>query len=362
MGKFSGAELQAVIDSNARLTGSIMMELQAVMKNHAGAFIFAVSKKHCEECLKSLPQNEARIITGDTPHEERKRILEGARMGQIKYLISVNCLLTGIDVTNFDICAFLRPTESLVLYVQAIGRALRLHSGKSRALILDYAGNLERHGDIDNPIINAALQPKEGEEDEYIIPCLECRCLNKIMARRCIGLIPNDSGTRRCDNYFTWKECVGCKAYNDTSAKFCRLCDAELIDPNAKLRATAAKPDRETFTVAECKYWVNDSYGKPVFYAMYKTTTGIMLHETFSIKDERMKNLFYAIVIKPAVIKSSEYYPVLNSVPHLRKMISDRVIRCPIGIEVIVEQGKYKIKKKVFYESLDDIAGIVSAQ
>ena len=108
------------------------------MKNHAGAFIFAVSKKHCEECLKSLPQNEARIITGDTPHEERKRILEGARMGQIKYLISVNCLLTGIDVTNFDICAFLRPTESLVLYVQAIGRALRLHSGKSRALILDY--------------------------------------------------------------------------------------------------------------------------------------------------------------------------------------------------------------------------------
>ena len=353
MGKFSGAELQAVIDSNARLTGSIMMEIQAVMKNHAGAFVFAVSKKHCEECLKSLPQNEARIITGDTPHEERKRILEGARMGQIKYLVSVNCLLTGIDVTNFDICAFLRPTESLVLYVQAIGRALRLHSGKSRALILDYAGNLERHGDIDNPIINAALQPKEGEEDEYVIPCLECRCLNKIMARRCIGLIPNDSGTRRCDNYFTWKDCPNCAVKNDSTARACRVCDAELIDPNAKLRAAAAKPDRETFAVTEMKCWVNDNNGIPVFYAMFKTTKGILLHETFSIRDSRMKNLFYGMFVKHHVVKPSEYYPVLESVQHLRKMISDGVIRCPDCVEVVTENGKYKIKKKIFFTVVD---------
>ena len=353
MGKFSGSELQAVIDSNARLTGSIMMELQMVMKNHRGAFIFAVSKKHCEECLKSLPENAAKIITGDTPHEERKAILEGARMGQVKYLISVNCLLTGIDVTNFDICAFLRPTESLVLYVQAIGRALRLHPGKSRALILDYAGNLERHGDIDNPIINEALQPKEGQEDEYIIPCLECRSLNKIMARRCIGLIPNDSGTKRCDNYFTWKDCQNCAAKNDSTARSCRLCDAELIDPNAKLRATAAKPDRETFAIVEMKCWVNDNNGIPVFYAMFKTNRGILLHETFSIKDFRMKNLFYGMFIKHHIVKPSEYYPVLESVPHLRKMIADGVIRCPDGVEVVTENGKYKIKKKLFFNTVD---------
>ena len=65
--------------------------------------------------------------------------------------------MVGVDVPYFDVCAWLRPTESLILFIQGIGRVLRLHPSKQNALILDYAGNVERHGHIDDAIINAAL-------------------------------------------------------------------------------------------------------------------------------------------------------------------------------------------------------------
>lgn len=353
MGKFSGNELAAIVDSNARLTGTIMHELQKIMQTRAGAFIFASTRKHCEECAKSLPDGEWAIITGETPHEERKKILERAKQQAIRYLISVNCLNVGVDIPCYDVCAWLRPTESLVLYTQGIGRVLRLHPGKESALILDYAGNLERHGDIDDPIINEAIQPKEGQEDEYIIPCCGCGCLNKVMARRCIGNIERNGTSSRCDNFFTWKECHSCQAQNDTTSRHCRLCEAELIDPNAKLTSTAATAARETFTLKSAKYWVTDHYGRPQFYCMYQTTNGLNLYESFAIRDSRTKNIFYAVLVKVHVTKSSDYYPHLESIHHLRKMISDGVIRCPDALECSIENGKYKIKKRMFFTAID---------
>lgn len=344
-GKFSSIELQAVIDSNARLTGQIIGELQEVMKNHKGAFIFASTKKHCDECLKSLPEGEAKIITGETPHEERKQILESAKIGRLKYLISVNCLNVGVDIPLFDVCAWLRPTESIVLYTQGIGRVLRLHPGKS-AIILDYAGNLERHGDIDDPIINEALQPKEPEDPDYCIPCLTCAekgitTLNKVTGRRCIGI---HEGVR-CDHYFEWKDCHECGKPADITSRYCPHCNAELIDPNAKLFLKPAKPKREVFQVLNAKYWLLDNNGGISFNAMYQVSNGLRIYENFVIRDIRTKNIFYAMFVKPCVPNPSQYYPVLQSITHLRKMLD--CILTPSIIECTFNQ-RYRIQKRVF--------------
>jgi len=115
-GKFDQKQIEAKIDE--RLTSTIMSEiLHIVSSSRNGAFIFCSSAKHCHEALKSLPEGEAHIILGETPFDERERIIELAREGKVKYLLSVNCLMTGVDVPLFDTIAWLRPTESLTIYI-----------------------------------------------------------------------------------------------------------------------------------------------------------------------------------------------------------------------------------------------------
>jgi DNA repair protein RadD len=345
MGKFSGSELQAIIDVNDRLTGQIMRELIEVMKNHRGAFIFAATRKHCEECAKSLPDGEWAIITGETKHEDRKRFIESAKMGKLKYLISVNCLNVGVDIPLFDCCAWLRPTESLVLYTQGIGRVLRLHPGKQSALVLDYAGNLARHGDIDDPMINEALQPTEENEKDYIIPCCACGVANTLYARRCIGI--GDAG--RCTNYFEWKDCPDCGVQNDKTSRLCRACGHELIDPNAKLSLKPAVEPKVEFDVLSAKYWINDGNTGPQFNSMYETRQGLRIYENFTIKDDRMRNIFYGIFVSKQVKNASSYYPVLQSLPHLRKMLNSGDVKTPYELECKFTNNRYQIVKRRFH-------------
>lgn len=350
MGKFNSSELQSVIDANERLTGHIMRELQEIMKTRKGAFIFASTRKHCLECAKAFPDGEWAIITGETPYAERKHFLESAKMGAIKYLISVNCLNVGVDVPSFDTAAWLRPTESLVLYNQGIGRVLRLHSGKNSALILDYAGNLERHGDIDDPIINAALQPKEENEKDYVIPCLCCGTYNTVHSRRCIG-VANDN---RCEHFFEWKDCHHCSGRNDITSRLCVHCGGELIDPNAKLSLKPAKLPKELFTIKQAKYWCSD--GEHLgFQAMYLTTEGLRIYESYVLRDERNKNIFYGSFVKNMLDKPSQYYPVLNSILHLRKMLD--CINTPNALRCTFKDGQYRINERIFhYENIFDDA------
>lgn len=347
MGKFNGSELQDVIDANERLTGQIMRELIEVMKSRKGVFIFSSTIKHCYECSRSLPEGEWAIIIGNTTYDERKSIIERARNGNIRYLISVSCLNVGVDVPSYDVCAWLRPTESLVLYTQGIGRVLRLNPGKSNALILDYAGNLERHGDIDDPIINEALQPKEENEKDYIIPCCVCNKLNTCFARRCIGVVEG----KRCKHFFEWKDCPGCCGRNDITSRLCVHCGFELIDPNAKLSLKPSKLPKEIFDVKSARYWVLDNE-HPSVNAMYECTNGLRIYESFVIRDERSKNIFYGSWVKYMLDKPSQYYPVLQSIAHLRKMLD--LINTPNSLECTFSENRYRIQKRIFYENIFD--------
>ncbi len=342
-GKFSGSELQAVIDSNKRLTSDIMNDLQVVMQSRIGAFIFASTRRHCVECSESLPSGEWAIVTGETPHAERKTILERARNGNLKYLISVSCLNVGVDVPSYDVCAWLRPTESLILYTQGIGRVLRLHPDKKNALVLDYAGNLDRHGDIDDPIINDALKPKPENEKDYCIPCHLCRTQNTIHARRCIGIHDN----KRCTHYFEWKDC-SCGIKNDKTSRQCRDCGKELIDPNKKLSIKTSELALKSFQVSNAKYWVLNSQGTPRFHAMYQCVNGLRIYESYHIRDSRMANIFYGIFMKQHVPNASFYYPNIQTMECIKSLIESGDILTPHTIECTFT-NRFIIKKRHFY-------------
>lgn len=353
MGKFNGAELAAIVDANERLTGQIMRELTEIMQARKGVFIFAATRKHCLECAKSLPDGELAIVTGETPHEERKEILQKGREGLLRFLISVGCLNVGVDIPLFDTVAWLRPTESLVLYTQGIGRVLRLHPGKFRALVLDYAGNLDRHGDIDDPIINEALKPNETNQQEYIIPCYTCGTLNTVHSRRCIGRMAD----ARCPHYFEFKECYQCGTQNDITSRQCRECDCELIDPNAKLKLIEKQ---YAFKVKKAKYFITmmrDGSSDCVINCHYTLEHDEYQVERYCLTNNKSKNIAYAKFFRVHVLNASEYYKDLICLPRERdKKLESRLydmLRSPnmkTPHTLICTQGEhdYIIKSKLF--------------
>jgi len=340
-GKFDQKQLANIVDANERLTGEIMREVTRIVEaGHTGAFIFASTRKHCLECIKSLPEGQAAIITGETPHDERKKIIELAKLGVIRYLVNVNVLTVGIDIPSFDVCAWLRPTESLVLYTQGIGRVLRLHTGKLSAIILDFAGNLDRHGDVDDPIINEALQPRPENEKDFVIPCYTCNTLNLVTARRCVGVHDN----KRCSFYFDFKACHVCETQNDITSRHCRSCDAELIDPNAKLykpnivRLSRGEywitAQKGGFPIINCRYYAADSQSN--FAELYFTNT------------DKSKNVCYAKFVRTHIDKPSEWYMKLHDYKQMQLML-EKGVKTPHSIVITMNpDGTYKLIKKLF--------------
>ena len=78
----------------------------------------------------------------------------------------VNCdvLTTGFDAPNTDMIVMLRPTQSPGLYVQMMGRGMRIAEGKKDCLILDFAKNIERHGPINQIAPNQKGKRKKTGE------------------------------------------------------------------------------------------------------------------------------------------------------------------------------------------------------
>lgn len=253
LGKFKEADLTQAIEGKGRLTSKIVAEVVEVLHrgDYKGAFFFGATKEHCQEIMASLPESEARLIVGDTDDKERLQAMRDAKAGRVKYLVSMNCLFTGVNIPHFGITAWLRPTESMIMWNQGNGRVVRKcdEIGKDHGLVLDYAGNLDTFGDSDDEgIIEYQKRKVEDNEDPLAeLDCVKCGTLNLLDARRCIGTKKSwDSDLNRiveirCDHYFQFVPCPVCEASNDLTARNCRQCGAEIIDPNKNLSRRAAR-------------------------------------------------------------------------------------------------------------------------
>lgn len=211
-GEFVASEVEAAMD-DAALVEAACAEIAEVTKDRQSVLIFASGVQHGQHVCRVLAEKhriDCGFVCGETPDGERDELLRRFRGEQrglfqpppLKYLCNVNVLTTGFDAPNVDCVVLLRPTLSPGLYYQMVGRGFRLHPGKANCLVLDYGGNVLRHGPVDQ------LQAIERRGDE-------------------IGAAPA-------------KECPGCRALIAPAYSNCPQCGHEFPPPERKKHESQA--------------------------------------------------------------------------------------------------------------------------
>lgn len=113
-----------------------------------GILVFTRFLKEAERLTYSIPG--CAIVSGDTPKGERERILEAFKSGEIPVVANVGVLTTGFDYPELDTVVMARPTMSLAMWYQIVGRAIRPHPNKTTGWIVDLCGNINRFGFVEN--------------------------------------------------------------------------------------------------------------------------------------------------------------------------------------------------------------------
>jgi len=251
-GLFAEAELNDELRRQARITPHIVNQIIDFAKDRKGVMIFCSTVEHAGEVFKLLPAGEAALVSAKTSAVDRDALINAFKRQELRYLVNVSVLTTGFDAPHVDLIAILRPTESVSLYQQIVGRGLRLAPDKSDCLILDYAGNPH---DLFTPEVGS---PKGASDNKPVqVFCPACGFANifwgkttadgtviEHFGRRCQGVLEDDEDNReQCDFRFRFKSCPHCGAENDIAARRCHQCQEVLVDPDDMLKAAQKLKD-----------------------------------------------------------------------------------------------------------------------
>ncbi|WP_051118882.1 DEAD/DEAH box helicase [Vibrio campbellii] len=364
-GRYKEAEMDMVIDKAKRATPQIVEQIIQYAKERKGVMVFAATVRHAQEVHGLLPEGETAIVIGDTPTPERDAIIQSFKNREIKYLVNVSVLTTGFDAPHVDLIAILRPTESVSLYQQIVGRGLRLSEGKSECLVLDYAGNSY---DLYQPEVG---DPKPDSTSEIItIPCPACGFNNNFwgklnsngfllehFGRRCQGYFEDDETGERehCGYRFRAKYCGECGADNDIAARICHECDATLVDPDKKLKEALNLKDALIFECTEMDLSVfKSSDGKSQLKVTYSGETyqgegNALVHEFWSLNTKKQKQTFKDQFVRPHL--ADKHRPFEEASP-TKVVANQHRFRLPQFV-IARKSGRFwKLRDKIFEDEL----------
>lgn len=140
----------------------LVTTIQRLLNPHSGRkpkgiLVFTRFIKEAERLTYSIPS--CAIVSGETPKKVREDILERFKSGEIKVVANVGVLTTGFDYPELDTIVLARPTMSLALYYQMVGRAIRPCKGKD-GWIVDLCGTYKRFGKVEDLVLK---EPKTGQ-------------------------------------------------------------------------------------------------------------------------------------------------------------------------------------------------------
>ncbi|MCC4785363.1 ATP-dependent helicase [Vibrio splendidus] len=359
-GRYKEAELDMVIEQSKRATPQIVDQIIELAKDKLGIMVFAATVRHAQEILGLLPEGESSIVIGDTPTLERDQIISDFKERKIKFLVNVSVLTTGFDAPHVDLIAILRPTESISLYQQIVGRGLRLSPGKKECLVLDYAGNSY---DLYQPEVG---DPKPDSDSEIItIPCPACGFNNNFwgkldsngfllehFGRKCQGYFTDeDTGEREHCNYrFRAKYCGECGADNDIAARICHECDATLVDPDKKLKEALNLKDALVFECLEMNLNIlKDDKGKSQLKVTYRGENQAQVHEFWSLTTKKQKQNFKDQFVRPHL--ADRHRPFEEASPS--KVVAHQHRFRPPQFVIARKVGRFwKMRDKIFEDEL----------
>jgi len=177
--QLSMAMMQGAITANIVEKWKLLAEgRQTVCFTTTVAHSVAVCEKFRAEGI------HAEHVDGATDAEERKDILRRYARGEFKILCNCAVFTEGVDIPSISCVLMARPTKSIVMYLQCVGRGMRLAEGKTDMILLDMAGVYWEHGpitEITNWTLNEntkAVSDKNEERKERNsrpITCLSCQ-------------------------------------------------------------------------------------------------------------------------------------------------------------------------------------------
>ena len=156
------------------------------------ALCFCVNKRHADFMAEqlSLYGFNAKSLTSDTPTDERKQLAKDLSDGTLHYLCVVDIFNEGVDIPEVDTVLFLRPTESLTIFLQQLGRGLRLSAGKTELTVLDFVAQANRKYDFASRFRALTLHPEKNIQkqikDGFTLLPLDCSIVMEKKARQYI--------------------------------------------------------------------------------------------------------------------------------------------------------------------------------
>ncbi len=278
-GDFNKGQLANVVEVDSLVLSAVNeWHRIAFLKGRKSSVFFAVSIAHAEIISNALLSIGviAHVVTGKTDSKLRSDILEQFEKGKIQAVVNVGCLTTGWDAPRLDCIALMRPTKSLSLFIQMVGRGLRLHPEKENTLLLDFGGNLERFGPID-----IAQPPMKRKKEIRTKSCENCEEVVSVHARKCkcCGFEFEPAHCRICqecgeENAPAAAVCVGCghvfvthETNSSNSAVFSDQVEQELIEYDVSNWGLELATSKKTGRIY-VKQWFNydefNSFSRPI--------------------------------------------------------------------------------------------------
>ena len=145
-GDYKESEMMGVMDRDYIRAG-ILSTYQKYASGKKG-IIYTISKVHNTHLAAEFNQAgiKSAAIDSDTPKEKRDELVAKFRKGEIQVLFNVNIFSEGFDCPDVEVIQLARPTKSLAMYLQQVGRGLRPHGSKERLIILDNVGLFNKFG------------------------------------------------------------------------------------------------------------------------------------------------------------------------------------------------------------------------
>lgn len=355
---FSQTQIESTLKDQARVTPGIVKNIldMTIEGDRKGVMIFTSTVRHAREILSLLPKEESAIVTGETSTETRDEIIVSFKNRDLKYLVNVSVLTTGFDAPHVDVIAILRPTESISLYQQIIGRGLRLSPQKEDCLILDYTG---QDHNLFSPEIS---QDKPNEESVLVdVSCPICGFVNKFwgviaeegyleehFGRKCQGASEDDlnGSVIPCGYRFRFKICEKCGSENDIAARECSACQFILVDTDSKLKEAMSLKDAHVMKPDSMSYEKSfDKNNKERLKVSYYDFDANSLSEYFYLSSPTDLKSFYLNFTRMHK-KIPEDNIQINSIDDVLKL--QHLFRIPAYVIGRKKKYYWQIREKIF--------------